>query len=72
MKTIELDDELFKYLLGEEIQMNFWEAEQDLCRSQKFAERQKSLSADDRAVLAYKVNRKNFLERFLAILKAAE
>lgn len=72
MKTIELDDELFKYLLEEEIQMNFWEAEQDLCRSQEFAERQKSLNTDDRAVLAYKVNRKNCLERFLAILKAAE
>lgn len=67
MKTIELDDELFEYLLKEEIQLNFWEAEQAL-------EKENPISFDpsDRERLSYMLNRKNFLERFLAILNAAK
>lgn len=67
MKIIELDDELFEYLLEEEIQLNLWEAEQAL-------ESEKPISFDPsyRERLSYMLKRKNCLERFLAILKAAE
>lgn len=70
MKTIELDDELFSFLLEDEISILSLEAEQSL----KFwRERIKGdLSPQDIHNLAYDEKRVKLLCRFLDILKAAE